>query len=368
MVTSESESVERGQIRLARVICIFFMMSVHVPPGLEQASAITTGDFALLGRIWGDILGRASVASLSFISGYLFWRTMRQARLAEVVRRKFRTLILPMLTWNVIFVAVYVAGTLASGGTPAPERNPFAAGADPVAALTGLTGPTANQALFFLRDLFVALVLLRLLAPWLARAPLPILAAIAGITLFDLVEPVIFRPSILFFTAAGAVAAQRIDRLSALCRPRLVLPAGIALLLAFGLVRLSAGALGPAGAEAVNLLGRSLLVLAILPVSLWLTRTRVGEALARLEPRIFETYLLHVPLIGGLWVFWSTAVGGARNDLYTLFFLASPLFALLVAQVTSAATDRLPAAAQLALRGKARGTGAAGPAAIRAVS
>lgn len=345
---------ERRQICICRVICIFFMMSVHVSPGLRTASAVTVGDFALFGEIWGNLLGRASVATLSFISGYLLWRAQKSKSIGAVARGKFRTLVLPMLTWNLIFLVLLLGGAAVSGTSVPTDRAAFGSFGDAFAAFTGLTGPTANESLFFLRDLFVASVIVRLALPWLLRAPVLLLVLLVVITLFDLIEPVVFRPSILFFVAAGVVAAQRVDTLAVLCRARVLVPAGVAAVAVLLGLRVVPVDLGAPGAEATNLVRRALLVMMVLPMSLALAATRFGLALVWLEMRIFETYLLHVPLLSALWVVWVSTVGGAERNSYVIFFVLAPFAALIAAQVFGAVVDRLPAWIQLALRGKRR--------------
>ncbi len=324
------------------------MMSVHVTPGLEQPSAITTGSYTLFGQVWGDFLGRASVATLSFISGYLLWRSLGSASLSTVAKRKFMTLIVPMLTWNLILIALLVAAALAGKES---ERLSLTSVSDVLATFTGLTGPTANVSLFFLRDLFVASLLVWLLAPVLRRFPIVSLAALAVVTVFDLAEPLVFRPMILFFMAVGLIAAQRVERLASLCRPRFVLPA-LALALVGYALAVVAPEMGDPGEEAQNLLLRSLLVLLVLPLALWLARTSLGTALLRLERRIFETYLIHVPLISVLWVPWRYAFGPATADSYVVFFVLAPVAALAAANLFGAMADRLPRTLQIALRGK----------------
>ena len=113
---------ESAQIGICRVLCIFFMMSVHVSPGLGQASLVSTGSLAWLGTLWGDFLGRASVAALSFISGYLLIRTAAEAPLASVARRRFRTLVVPMLSWTLIFCLLRI-GKATALGTPEEIRS-----------------------------------------------------------------------------------------------------------------------------------------------------------------------------------------------------------------------------------------------------
>jgi hypothetical protein len=343
---------ESEQIRICRVLCILFMMSVHVSPGLSKASVISTGSFAWLGLLWGDVLGRASVAALSFISGYLLIRTASGRSVAEVARRRFRTLVVPMLVWGLIFCLLQ-AGEAVAVGEPR-ESVLFRPGGDLLAALTGLTGPTANLSLFFLRDLFVSAVLVQLLRPALTTAPWPVLGAIALVTVFDLAEPLVFRPSILFFLAAGAVHATRSEALSDWLTGRAAVT--VALLLAAGL--LLASRLAPDGVAPVreleDLLLRSILVVLALFASAALAGSRAAGWLLPPERRIFETYLLHVPLIGMLWVPWTVLVGGPGEASYLLFFLLAPVVAIAAGMSFGALCDRLPAPAQMLLRGKVR--------------
>jgi fucose 4-O-acetylase-like acetyltransferase len=342
---------ESAQIGICRVLCIFFMMSVHVSPGLGQASLVSTGSLAWLGALWGGFLGRASVAALSFVGGYLLVRTAAGAPLASLARRRFRTLIVPMLSWSLIFCLLR-AGRAMVLGRP-EEILLLQPESDPLALLTGLTGPTANLSLFFLRDLFVSSILVWLLRPFLAARPGPVLGLLAVATVLDLTAPIVFRPSILLFVAAGAAHATRSETLSGeLTWPR---AAAVALGLAAGLLILSGlgSAPGPIR-ELEDLLRRGLLVVLALAASAALADTRAARLILPLERRIFETYLLHVPLIGMLWLPWTMLVGGPEADSYLLFFLLAPVAALAAGLGLGAACDRAPAALQTLLRGKVR--------------
>lgn len=345
-----ADPLESLQIRIARVICIVLMMSVHVNPGPGQPSAVTTGAYAWLGDIWIDILGRASVAALSFVSGYLLIRTAEGVTLPALARRRFATLIVPMLVWNLIFCAMLVAKVWLVGGV---IGNDFVTGgAGLIAALTGLTGPTANLSLFFLRDLFVTALIVHLLRRPLIQFPIGGLAIAAVVALFDLAEPLVFRPAILFFVAAGAVWAGHAARLPTQIGPRM-LAAGLGVIAALALVQASGlDATGP-GREAVDILRRVLLAGAVLTLAATLAGTAAGQRIAWLERRIFETYLLHVPLIGTLWVAWTVIVGPAEANSYVLFFLITPVVALVAGQIFGALADWLPAPLQRSLRGRA---------------
>lgn len=140
--------VEWGQIELTRVTCILLMMSVHVNPGELNPSFVNDGPAAWLGWLMIDVLGRASVAGLSFISGYLLFRSIDRP-LATIASGKFRSIIVPMLFWNALFVAAILMQSWVIGR---PDADVERLSGDWLAGLTGITGPTANVSLFFLRD------------------------------------------------------------------------------------------------------------------------------------------------------------------------------------------------------------------------
>ncbi len=347
----EIDPNERLQIQICRVLCIFFMMSVHVPPGRSSPSLMSTGDLAWLGYVWADVLGRASVTALSFISGYLLVRMAAEAPLAQIARRRFRSVIVPMLVWNAVFIAMVACKALLA---PDPGAPWLRTDAGLLAALTGLTGPTANLSLFFLRDLFVSSLVVRLALGWLRRWPAAVLTAVAIVTVFDLAEPLIFRPSILFFAMAGAAHAQRASRLTEVLTRRL----GIVLALAIGLAvaaRLGLPNGGTPQRELEALLKHSLLAALVIAVSAGLTRNETGAALARLEPRIFETYLLHVPLISAAWFLWLPVFGSANLPGYAIFFFAAPLISMVAGQIFGILCDRWPGDVQRLVRGKTAG-------------
>ena len=64
-------TADSAAIRATRVICIFLMMSVHLVPGPSGVSFVTHGPGAPIGDVWLGYFGRASVATLSLVSGFL---------------------------------------------------------------------------------------------------------------------------------------------------------------------------------------------------------------------------------------------------------------------------------------------------------
>lgn len=342
------------------------MFWVHVNPGLSNASVISTGELSAMGAVLGGWLGRASVAALSFISGYVMIGALRRDTPAGYAVKRFRTIVVPMLVWNLI----YIAAQSLSWALDASEPRPVFDLAWLATEATGLLGPTANLSLFFLRDLFVAGCIAYALAPVLERAPGAVLACALVLALLDPVAPLLFRPTILLFLLAGLAAAQRRIALGALSRPRIavpgiVLPALLSLALSSQLgegTQAAGAALDPAqiAAGLANILKRVALVFAVFLVTRWLARGPLRSPLMRLEPGMFTAYLCHVIFIGTLWMVWRGLVGDEHAPSYALFFLAAPFAALAFGQALDAVLRRCPGVLQRLLRGRAYAAGARG--------
>lgn len=342
------------QIELLRVFCILTMMWVHVSPGLSMPSVINGGDFALVGRLLGDTLGRISVSLLSLISGYLFWMRARQLPLGEVAWRRAESILLPALVWSGIYI-ILAAMKLQISGVPATSILRLEGKVmDALNAWAGLTGPTANRSLFFLRDLFVATLILRLAVPLIDRAPWVALAAALLLGLLgDSLQPLIFRDGILQFVLLGACLARLKVSLSTLSRPSVGLVFGYLFVLAgAGLGNLQTGwVTGVYLPLLLRRLGICFLSLSLTSALVWALRRDARPILGRAT---FLAFLMHVPLIGILWVPWQRFVGTEREPSYVAFYLTAPFVALAAGYLLDHLLDAAPPTMQLALRGKVR--------------
>ena len=342
------------QIELLRIFCILTMMWVHVSPGVSLPSITNGGEFALVGRLLGDTLGRISVSLLSLVSGYLFWMRARQLSFGTVAWRRFESIMLPCLVWSAIYLVLaamklHLAGVpastfLRSGGTFMDALNAWA----------GLTGPTANRSLFFLRDLFVATLVLRLAVPLIDRFPWAgLVAALLLGLLGDRLQPLIFRDGIMQFVLLGACIARLGFSMSDLSRPSVGLVFGYLFVLAGG----GLASLHAAWATELHLpillrrLGICLLTLSLTSALVWVLRR---ESRPRLGRATFLAFLMHVPLIGILWVPWQRFVGSEFALSYLVFYLGTPFVALAAGYVLDHLLDASPPTMQLALRGKVR--------------
>lgn len=343
---------EKSQIEILRVFCITAMMWVHISPGLSSPSIVSTGDYRLVGLVLGDTLGRISVSLLSFISGYLLWKTAITQPFATLARRRFLSVLLPMLVWSAIFI-ILAEGKQRLTGQPSHTLS----GLDPTLSSfldgwTGIAGPTANLSLFFLRDLFVASLILRLAAPLIRRLPLTSTLVVTLMTLMSWTAPVIFRPSILQFLIFGAVAARLGLTIATLSRPRLALPLGYGL----SLIGFASFIILPEQtahiAQATGMMRR--LGISILALALSRSFLRLTPALwlIRLGRHSYLAYLIHVPLVGVFWAIWTRLVGAPADASYLIFYLSAPPLVFFLARQFARLIDRWPATAQILLRGK----------------
>jgi len=202
-------AVDSAAIRIVRVLCIFFMMSVHLVPGPSGLSFVTRGPGSPLGLIWLDFLGRASVATLSLVSGFLLASRFETRGARQIARDRGQAILVPMMAWNGIGLLAVLTATLAGIRLSEVSLADLASPLGLLDGVTGLSGPTVNLSLFFLRDLFVASVLLALLWPVLRHRLGLALAVVLLLTVCKATAPVIFRPSILLFMLAGCALRAR---------------------------------------------------------------------------------------------------------------------------------------------------------------
>lgn len=345
-------SEESRLIETLRVFCITAMMWVHVNPGISSASAVTTGDYALVGAVFGNTLGRVSVSLLSFISGYLLWQRARAVPFGDLALRRFRSVLVPMLVWSALFILLAVMKEPLTGVT-ARKLEGIDLGAESLAnAWAGITGPTANLSLFFLRDLFVASLLLRLAVPLIERAPVVVAVAVLVGVSGDTLRPLIFRPAILQFLFFGALAARFGFTLTGLARPLVALSLGYLLSVAGLAAAEQAGNPLLQGLNLPGLLRRAGVSFLVLALAAVLLARAPGLGLHRAGRYAYLAYLMHVPVLGILWVPWRGLVGGPDDRSYLLFYLFAPVLVFALAVRLGAALDRAPGVVQMALRGR----------------
>ena len=343
---------ETVQIEVLRVFCILTMMWVHVSPGLGTPSVIDGGTFDLVGDVLGQTLGRISVTTLSFVSGYLFWLSGPEKSIWEIFRKRFVRILLPMLVWSAIFILMATVKEVVFERQSSALQSIGGTEMDMVNALTGITGTTANESLFFLRDLFVATLILRLVAPLIRAHPAFLIAVAAVITVLNCTEPILFRPIILLFMLIGATAAQQNLTITRLSSPGISLTLGLLFSVIGALASpeiVQDSTIAERALDVVRRLGVGFIIITMISS---VTELFPTERLVQWGRSSFLAYLIHVPLIGVLWVVWTSLVGDERQTTYLAFFLAAPFIVFRLAESFGQILDRCPHSIQLLARGR----------------
>ncbi len=313
------------RIRLARILCIAALVYIHVPP--FQPVFLDPAKLAPFETVWLLVratIGRASVPLLSILSGILLWQTLSKpsSTYGRILSSKAKTLLVPLLAWNLIAAALNImAGDLA----PAPLFSWL----DRLVALHAvpLIVPT-----YFLRDLFICVVIYPIYRTALDRWPIITLTLVALAGVFGMLDWLLITPAILLFFMLGqALVSGALVRTSLPSLPIVViLHLQISVLVLF-LPTLLPSLSVPAefwqqAAEALRLLqrmsGAALFWLFTGLLAKWDGR----DKLLKIEPYVFFYFCGHALFINAVWRALELAGGvDFGSPAYQLLFFASPV-------------------------------------------
>lgn len=194
-------------IAIARVICILGVVYVHAWTGQNGEALAALRGSAQDNLRWAlmEIFGRSAVPLLGLISGWLVAGSDAARHWAPHVRRKARTILLPMILWNGLAILL-VSGTAYLWSLSAPVPTSLWWVAQEVLIIS--RNPDINVQMPFLRDLFLCMVV----APMLVRSPgwalwlVVMVAAAAHVA--GLGPPLLMRASILCFFTLGILARR----------------------------------------------------------------------------------------------------------------------------------------------------------------
>lgn len=280
------------------------------------------------------------VPLLSAISGWLFFAFLDDregdvaAALSTRIRKRFFSLYLPLVTWNFLYLVALLALYAA-----APEHSLFAALNIDVAHATPRQyfdavfavdhHPLAFQ-FWFVRDLFVTILLSPVLWLLLKRAPLLGAVALFGAWIVNYDFAIFFRPDVTFFFYLGGLI--RAKKLNLRLDGRAVAVIAIAYLALVTLRSLAPYVLHHSSALLAGFtrLMRLVGVLACWGVFMRVAETNFGAKLARLGPFAFFLYATHFPLMAEVKLqLWKLLP--ASNDFWmVVHYLASVSITILL--------------------------------------
>jgi succinoglycan biosynthesis protein ExoH len=273
------------RIDMLRFLMIFGIVLLHAPPYVPLAEIANT-PFDLLKAFFQHAVFRTTVPVLTFISGYLLFRSALDRAPARLAQKKFRTIVVPFLVFNLGLLAAALTLHHAWGIQLSNNMIP-ADGKAWLDAAFGLTEAPINYPLKFLRDLFALMMVAPLLGYLLRRSPWLGLALVALVYQFDLDRDFVLRNEMWPVFYCGGLAAVRNWNMRALDRHA---PLCLALFLSIcacivwfrlnntGLLRLVAPVL-------------------IWPAASLLVPTAVGRWMARMSKYSFFIFITHAPLL-----------------------------------------------------------------------
>ncbi len=321
----------REAIGIARVLCILGIVYVHAWTGLDgdALAKLDSTHQGILRWVLIELVGRSAVPLLGAISGWLSGPSARKRSYCAFVKVKARTILAPMLLWNVIAL-VLVSGFAHWGHLAAPVPASFWEALDWIGCVTQPN--PINVQISFLRDLFLCMCA----APLLTRLPDRWLWTLwAGAALWSIVDVqlyILLRPAILLFFLSGMLArrhrtAERIARwpLFGCVMPYLLLLPGKIVLGSQDDAWLKAHVYA---ANAIDLPMRFAAALAIWRIALALVPTRAGKRIIGLERYAFLMFCCHLVLIWLLGPVIGLATGRMGSPGYLPFLLVQPLLAL----------------------------------------
>lgn len=316
-------------IRVARVIGILGLVMIHVPPWRVDLGdpPRTIEAFDLFFLYCQELFGRASVPLLSVISGYLMVQQHGAMNAATRLRKKARSLLIPLIGWNLIAVLLTMLLT---------RHPPYASFGDWANGLLAISAEPAIHPLYFLRDIFLCALFFPLIRLAIDRAPVATLTLVAVLSLAGWTYPLFVGSGpLLFFTAGVAIA---LGKLSADPDPRQKRLLMVAALLAPGFTTavMVEMLVEPAGADWLKLaftiglfVERICGAWFVWIVARWALRQRWNPLIQAIEPYIFIIFCSHVLWLALAWHLLEAAGVSYDHPLYPLFFVTAPLQALL---------------------------------------
>jgi succinoglycan biosynthesis protein ExoH len=166
------------RIAILRPLLIFGVVFLHVPGQVDKPSLLGHGWFDYFTGFFQLGLFRGTVPTLTLIAGFLLFSAGLDLAPARLFKKKFRTIAIPFLVFNVALCLVAAAVQYRYGLVF--MRNLVGVAAhDWLNALFGIKAVPFNYPLYFLRDLMVLIALAPLFGWFLRRRPLAGLLVVA---------------------------------------------------------------------------------------------------------------------------------------------------------------------------------------------
>lgn len=285
-------------VSLLRFPLILLVVTIHALSDELRTPGLTSYIYIYISELISHGIARIAVPLFFFFSGYYtFFRKDwgRPETWRKEWPKKARTLLVPYLLWNTLYLLILLGKTQLALALGAVPKDPFSI-PDLPQLLSYYWGDVIVYPLWYVRDL-VALTLLAPLAYWLLRLSrgwvvvLPLLAYLGG---WDCGIPGLSTTSILFFLL-GAWAGERGADPLALLAPGRYLLGALALVTVLPLPFLSESPYHGLVEGLYTLVGGATAL--FLGQAILLHRPRLASALQGAERYVFFIYAVHTVLL-----------------------------------------------------------------------
>jgi succinoglycan biosynthesis protein ExoH len=344
-----------NQIKVCRVLCIFFMMYVHVYPGLDSLRAELTEPLSSILFFVIDLLARASVPALTLISGFLMVNSLQRRSALDINKDRLLTILIPMITWNLIAILLCLLIYKVLGHQVGLYKDMQSLSFLSILALKilALDNHGATAALNFLRDLFVCGLLVKPLVRGVQKGGIGFVVLVWTFGLLVGFAPIVFRRGIPLFFVLGIYFAIR--------RGHLRFSTSMTIATLLSLIFVSMADYYHVVDEDIYgrhiyliysafkhlVIASSFIIASHLIVSLnW------AKIFFKAERNIFLVYLGHSAMFLITMGLWRQLLGTSLENAYLMFFLANPIVFLLAVTLIGPWLDALPRRIQVGLRGR----------------
>ncbi len=326
------------RIRVARPLCIFFMVFVHVNPGVASFDPQTHGlHLADWYRFFlADGIGRTSIGLLAIVSGFLAISTARVFPFSPFVMKRVRSLFIPMVAWSAVLLLAYLAGEQVRPGYLESQLGHAFGWQHVPNWLFGLTAHPANFPLGFLRDLFICAVLTPVFVLAMRKAAFPVLAILFVLMVTHAPSPFLGNNIPMFYALGIWLALNEkslegfMDRHAGKVIAVFVTYAALITAFRFYTVDHPEHDWLPVFygfMEVQRLFGAA----AFWAIAGWISRQNWKSLITRFEPYAFFVFCSHIILSTIFWIPFQYLVGGYYHPLYPLFFTLVPPIVFLCA-------------------------------------
>ena len=196
------------KIKVLSFVAIYFVLVIHT--AMPQAKEFVYFDF--FQRFWGDYICRLYLPLFMSISGFLFYQNITdpsKQTWIEKYRRRFKSLFIPYVIWNVLFIAQMailqynpITSSWISKGI-----TPFISSGSILQSLWLIFTIPANLPLWFVRDLMVIVVFTPLIYYVIRKNYYVVLLVI----LFFFGWKLQFAFNLLFFMTGSILAIKNVN-------------------------------------------------------------------------------------------------------------------------------------------------------------